>query len=443
MAKYAVLDRVSGPTASAGSPTDPPSWQPTGQGPPGWPGSPAGPYSSPTPPTQPYGAGGSGGSGAGRPPDSGGSEPGPFGSGRVVLIIVGMVVLIGGVIAGAFFITRGSGGQGGSTPSPSASSSYSASSPSSPSSNTPSESASTPQDGQLPTAAAIPGNVAAMSMREQGESDRWIYLIDTEDKIKPAQLNTVPGTNHNPMMSSARDTIAYLNAGVLRVMASDGSGDRRLFDRAAGGCDDVTHASWSQRDPNLMVATCRVSQDRDTMLVIGAGGQLVRRLDAGKNHIGDVSLSPDGQTVAFWATNETNAAGGALYTMPLIGTGDPKRVADTEEGVNTDPAWSPDGDQIAFSRQLHDGSNQGNKEIFVMNVDGSDERQVTDSEATDIRPSWSPDGKNLLIVSNRRSAGGGPGNAFGLALIRISDREVIGWIDLDARVIGRPFWTTR
>jgi Tol biopolymer transport system component len=78
-----------------------------------------------------------------------------------------------------------------------------------------------------------------------------------------------------------------------------------------------------------------------------------------------------------------------------------------------------------------------------MNLNGSDVRQLTESEATDTRASWSPDGKSLLIVSNRRSSDGEPGNRFGLALIRISDREVVGWLPLDADEINRPFWTTR
>ena len=174
------------------------------------------------------------------------------------------------------------------------------------------------------------------------------------------------------------------------------------------------------------------------MMVMGLDGKLIRRLDAGKDYIGDLALSPDGQTIAFWATNQAKASGGSLYTLPVIGTGDPKRLANGADGLNSHPAWSPDGSQIAVSRQV----SQDNNEIFVINLDGSD-RQVTDSEAFDTRPCWSPDGKNLLVSSNRKSADGGPGKTFGLALIRISDREVIGWLALDARQINRPFWTTR
>ena len=175
------------------------------------------------------------------------------------------------------------------------------------------------------------------------------------------------------------------------------------------------------------------------MLVIGVDGHLIRRLDAGKDFIGDLALSPDGQTVVFWASDQANASGGQLSTLPVIGTGDPKQLTDADDGPDSQPAWSPDGSEIAFSREV--GHN--NNDIFVMNVNGSDVRQVTDSNAFDTRPCWSPDGKNLLISSNRKSIDGGPGKTFGLALIRITDREVIGWIPLDAVQINRPFWTTR
>ncbi len=433
-----LLDENPAPTASAPSPPEPPGWQPAGQG--GLSGWSAGGQPASGPPTQPYGSGGPGGSGGGLPPDSGDSEPGPFGSGRVILIVVGMVVLIGAVIASAIFLWGRSGGDGnGSSPTPSSSTHTSPSPGNSTSVHSPSNQTPT-VGGGLPTAAAIPANVAVVPIRQDAESDRGLYLIDTENNSKQVQLeDAAPGDNSNPMMPTTRNTIIYLNAGALRVMASDGSGDRKLFNQYPAGCDQVTHASWNQANPNVMVISCRAKDERDSMVVIGLDGKPIRRLDAGKDFIGDLSLSPDGGTVAFWATNDKNASGGSIYTLPVIGTGDPKRIANTNDGPNSHPAWSPDGNQIAFAREVDDG----NTEIFVMNVDGSDKRRLTDNESVDTRPCWSPDGKNLLFSSNRKSADGARGKTFGLGLLRISDREVIGWTDLDARQINRPFWTTR
>ena len=94
--------------------------------------------------------------------------------------------------------------------------------------------------------------------------------------------------------------------------------------------------------------------------------------------------------------------GGALYTLPIIGTGEPKQLTNSADGVDADPAWSPDGTQIAFRRRVPKAA-EGNEDIFVMNADGSGARAVASTPAADFKPIWSPDNKNLLIISNRKS----------------------------------------
>ena len=78
-----------------------------------------------------------------------------------------------------------------------------------------------------------------------------------------------------------------------------------------------------------------------------------------------------------------------------------------------------------------------------MNADGTVARSVAATPAADFKPVWSPDSKNLLIISNRESAFGGPGRTFDLWLTRVSDGEVLTNLDLKARQITRPFWTQR
>ena len=338
------------PGYAAQSPAQqPPGQFPPGQRPPG--GSrprPAG--GQPTRPTQPYGAGGAGGSG-GYPPGSGSSGSGPFGSRRrLILIIAGIVVLVAAAVGvGVWLLRSGSSPVAAPNPPvvlPSAPSSASApptaspSAPASPSpSGSPSGSPDSPSSGPtatpsapapaLPTAAAISQSVVVVPMRRNGERDRPLYLVDTEGKLDRVELRVPPGSNVNPMMQATRDTIIYLNAGVLRVMASDGSGDRALFNRDPGGCETVAHASWSLRKPNEMVIGCRVSKSRQTLLIVGLDGRLIRRLDIGDQRIGDISVSPDGETVLYWASDEAGTDGGALFTLPMIGTGAPKQLTDS------------------------------------------------------------------------------------------------------------------
>jgi Tol biopolymer transport system component len=296
----------------------------------------------------------------------------------------------------------------------------------------------------LPSAAAIPENIVVVPMRRGGGSDRPLYLVDSDGQVKRVKLQTPAGGNSNPMMQNSRNTIIYLNSGVLRVMGTDGSGDRELFTRDPAGCDHVIHAAWSLADPNVILISCKVTKHRDGFLVVGMDGRLIRRLDAGKNRvIGDFGLSPDGQTVLYWASDTRGLDGGALYTLPMIGTGDPKKLTDSGAGIDSDPAWSPDSTQIAFRRRVPDGTAEGNLDVYVMNANGSGEREVAATPAEDFKPIWSPDNKNLLIISNRKSANGPPGSRYDLWLTRVSDGEVIDPLGLKARSITRPFWTLR
>jgi WD40-like Beta Propeller Repeat len=431
-----------------------PGQYPPGQYPPG-PRGPGSPGFPPGPPTQQqYGARGPGGPG-GYPPGPGGEGSGPFGSrGKLILIIAGAVVLVGAAVVAGVLISRSGQPSGTASPSvffpipssqpasvtPSASSSVTPSGSASASANASASSPPTSSPAQkLPSAAAIPQSEVIVPMRFDSGPDRPLYLVDTEGKVKQVELPTPDGGNSNPIMQASRNTIIYANSGVLRVMASDGSSDRKLFNRDPAGCDNVAHASWSLTDPNVILLNCQFSKDKFGLLVVGLDGRLIRRLDAGKKVVGDAGISPDGQTVLYWASDNTGQDGGALYTLPIIGTGEPKPLTNSAAGVDADPAWSPDGTQIAFRRRLP----SGNQDVFVMNADGTGLRPVATTPAADFKPVWSPDGKNLLIISNRKSAFGGPGSTFDLWLTRVTDGEVLTNLDLKARQITRPFWTQR
>ena len=52
-------------------------------------------------------------------------------------------------------------------------------------------------------------------------------------------------------------------------------------------------------------------------------------------------------------------------------------------------------------------------------------------------------GKNLLILSNRKSAFGSAGKTWDLWLTRVSDGEVLDNFDLKADEITTPTWTYR
>ena len=149
-----------------------------------------------------------------------------------------------------------------------------------------------------------------------------------------------------------------------------------------------------------MVITCRLGKGNFRMLVVNTDGRLIRRLDAGTKRFDDVTISPDGQTVLYWASESATGDGGSLYTLPLV-------------------------------------------DVYVMNADGSGQRAVAETKSSDVKPVWSPDGKNLVIVSNRKSAFGKPGKTWDLWLTRVSDGVVLNNFKLDAVEITTPTWSYR
>lgn len=112
---------------------------------------------------------------------------------------------------------------------------------------------------------------------------------------------------------------------------------------------------------------------------------------------GDVAISPDGEQVAFVATqidSATNAYHSHLWLAGVNGG----QVRQLTRGAvrDRDPAWSPDGSKIAFvSNRGGDGA-----QIFILPLDGGEPWALTDLENGATNPVWSPDGSTLLFGSS-------------------------------------------
>ena len=135
------------------------------------------------------------------------------------------------------------------------------------------------------------------------------------------------------------------------------------------------------------------------MLLSAQTAQLTEQL--GKTVLyGDISLSPDGTTVA-WV--QSTAASTAKHTYIRKTLGDlPATVVNTGtagERVDSDPAWSPDSKTLAI---FSTAGEKDQAQIWTVNADGSNPRKRTHLKGYVARLRWSHDGSADRLPLHRR-----------------------------------------
>jgi TolB protein len=175
------------------------------------------------------------------------------------------------------------------------------------------------------------------------------------------------------------------------VMASDGSGQRRLTsqdDEASATVFFQVDPAWSADGSKIAFASRRTGSS--DIYAMTSDGTATTRLTSGKENDSHPTWSADGNEIAF-------ARDGDIYVMGADGSR-PHRTSDID-AEESDPAWSPDGGLIAYIRRIPGTPIQN---VWVMRPDGSDRRPLTRQNGRAFTPAWSPDGKRIVFTTNAK-----------------------------------------
>jgi Tol biopolymer transport system component len=116
-----------------------------------------------------------------------------------------------------------------------------------------------------------------------------------------------------------------------------------------------------------------------------------RRVTASSDRTSTVSVSPDGQWLAFAKFQQNNQQD--LWVVKRDGTG--LRQVTNDGALERVPSWSPDGTRLMFQSSTSGGRFQ----VWTIATDGGGAIQVTDRPESLIFPIWGPDVTRALVTT--------------------------------------------
>jgi TolB protein len=230
-----------------------------------------------------------------------------------------------------------------------------------------------------------------------------------------------------PVWAPDGSTVLYASASSDRdsdlfSIEPDGSAVRRLTDNLV----EDTEPSWSPDGSRIVFVRRHVGgtpgrgSSNEEIHVMRADGSGVRRLTERAFEDLSPSWSPDGGRIVFVRRVRRLGVLG-IYTMRAEG-GRVRRLT-PREGFYSSPVWSPDGRRIAFTEGS--GVGEGGR-LYVMDADGSRVRRLADVAELAVGPRWSPDGRSLAVVGVTSCGGSCATSAIYVVGLDGSFRELSG-----------------
>ena len=131
----------------------------------------------------------------------------------------------------------------------------------------------------------------------------------------------------------------------VRIMASDGTGERPVFGRP----DSYPSAlRWAPDGRTLaFVATTFGAEVTSELVVLAVdGGRVIKAMPFGSRSVAPGPFSPDGRLLTYAAADQPSGEAGSIHAIDL-GSGR-ERTLVTGPARNAYPAWAPDGRSLVF-----------------------------------------------------------------------------------------------
>ena len=147
--------------------------------------------------------------------------------------------------------------------------------------------------------------------------------------------------------------------------------------------------NWFPDSKHILYITCAPGNPEPTLRVIDTETRQSKVLGTLKHDVAQMSLSPDGKTLAFGVIS-----GGKLGVWLLdMQSQQERRITSPEKSISF-PAWSPDGRALAVETRVNQFD-----QLAILPLDGGPLRQLTFDDGVHFIGSWSKDGQHLIYAA--------------------------------------------
>jgi dipeptidyl aminopeptidase/acylaminoacyl peptidase len=244
------------------------------------------------------------------------------------------------------------------------------------------------------------------------------WTPDTVVKVKPVSEVRVSPDGSRVVYTVSEAVIAEDKSETARqiwMAKSDGSDNMQL----TFGDKPSSDPQWLP-DSSGIVFTSRRSGKPQLYLLRLRGGE-AEPLTSGKLEVAGFAIAPDGQSIAFTASDakedeekkakakedyrwiDDDLGWRRMYVMSIAGKREPRKLVSGEFSVGGDGAvidWSPDSKWIAYEKLKSPAANDWpTSDVAIVNAGTGEIRAIASTAAAELAPHFSPDGQWLAYVA--------------------------------------------